>query len=394
VAAAAVVGETPEMARILFSAYMVRYPTGGMMSGALQYMLGLARLGHEVTLVERAGWESSCWNPSTREESDDCAYGVDVVDRFLRRFGLERFCYLDIDGRQHGTVAGHIDEAFERADAFVEFGCIGEWAEEMAAVPVTAFIEGEPGRRHIELELERRRGVPPTHYDHYFTNGCHVGTPASGSPTAGLEWVPVVSPVDTAPHLHAPPPRGSTFSTVMNWQALHPVEFEGVRYGQKDVEFANFETLPSLAPDARFAVAVSGPATPRARLEELGWHQLDADDVTISYDSYLRFLDASLGEFSVAKHAFVALNTGWFSERSGVYLARGRPVVVQDTGFGEYLPTGEGLFAVRTVDEAAAAVEEVLRDPARHSRAARELAREHLEAASVMAGVADRMGLT
>ena len=113
-------------------------------------------------------------------------------------------------------------------------------------------------------------------------------------------------------------------------------------------------------------IAFAGAAVPLERLREIGWHVVDAHGVTRTHDSFIRYIDSSAGEFSVCKNVFAALNTGWFSDRSTVYLARGRPVILQDTGFSAHLPVGEGLFAVRTADEAASAIDAVLTRPTIH----------------------------
>jgi hypothetical protein len=132
---------------------------------------------------------------------------------------------------------------------------------------------------------------------------------------------------------------------------------------------------------------------PRRTLGEHGWAVRDAHDVTRSYDSFLDYVDDSAGEFTVCKNVFVALRTGWFSDRSAVYLARGRPVVMQDTGFSRLLPTGEGLFAVESVDAAADAVDRIVTDFERHQAAARDIAREHLAADRVLGRFLQEVGV-
>jgi hypothetical protein len=63
-------------------------------------------------------------------------------------------------------------------------------------------------------------------------------------------------------------------------------------------------------------------------------------------EPYAQYITQSRGEFTVAKDQNVRLRSGWFSDRSATYLASGRPVITQDTGFGNILPTGRGLFRV------------------------------------------------
>jgi len=122
----------------------------------------------------------------------------------------------------------------------------------------------------------------------------------------------------------------------------------------------------------------------RPRWEGLGWRVVDAHAVSTSAESYRRYVQGSRGEFSVAKHTYVSTNSGWFSDRTECYLASGRPAVVQDTGFSGHIPTGAGLFAFRTDEEAIAHLESVQGDYARHSRDARELAARYFAAEVVL----------
>jgi len=171
-------------------------------------------------------------------------------------------------------------------------------------------------------------------------------------------------------------------TTIMSWKIA---SFAGIG-GNKDVEMRKFLHLPTRA-SVPLELAMTGP-------EEIvrahGWLYRDAFSVSQSLDTYRDYICSSLGEFSAAKHIYVAKNTGWFSDRTECYLASGRPAVVQDTGFSAHLPTGEGLFAYRTIDEALAAIDALLSDYERHSRAARELAQTHFAAEVVLPPLLER----
>ena len=162
--------------------------------------------------------------------------------------------------------------------------------------------------------------------------------------------------------------------------------------GQKDIEFEKFLDLPSFV-ETPLEIAVSGDV-PQERVRRAGWRVRGSIGLTLSFESFVDYLRASHGEFSVCKHVFVATNSGFFSERSAAYLACGRPVVMQDTGFSAHLPCGRGLFAVRNVQEAATAIREIQGDYDRHSRWAREIASEHLEATRVLADFLEDTGIT
>jgi len=189
-----------------------------------------------------------------------------------------------------------------------------------------------------------------------------------------------------------PAPADGRFTTVMNWRVHETISFQGRQFGQKDVEFERFADLPARTA-VPLEIAVAGKEVPMDELRAKGWRLRNAHGVTMSVDTYYAYIQASRGEFSVAKNVFVATRSGWFSERSAAYLASGRPVIVQDTGLADHLPCGEGLFAVESVDEAAAALEAVTADYPRHARAARAIAEEHLAASKVLGAFVEELGV-
>ncbi|HEU0055420.1 MAG TPA: glycosyltransferase, partial [Longimicrobium sp.] len=228
-------------------------------------------------------------------------------------------------------------------------------------------------------------------HTHHFTFGESVGLDGCRLPPCGVDWKPTRQPIFLAewPASPLPAKADAAFTTLTNWTAGRPLRHAGETWGQKDVEFLRFADLPRRVPGVRLAVAVgqtggAGEPFPRAMAEEYGWTVLDPDACAPDPASYRAFIQASRGELSVAKETYVKAGTGWFSGRSASYLASGRPVVTQDTGWSRHLPTGDGLFAFRTPDEAAAALDAVAADPARHARAARRIAEEHFDSAIVL----------
>ncbi|MCZ7525869.1 MAG: glycosyltransferase [Acidimicrobiia bacterium] len=381
------------MATIVLCSYVIRYPLGGVLSSNLQFLTGFARLGHDVFLVEKAGYPDSCFDPDSYVSGDDCRCGMRAVDALLRRHGLGgRWCYVSADGAYHGMERSQVEEVFARTDVFLDRGLHQTWDEESARVPVRVLLDPDPGFRQVKLENARRRGEPMPDYDAYYTYGRHIGSARSPAPTAGLPWRHVFHPVDTRLHRRTPMPRHGPFTTVMNWQSLPPVELDGTRYGMKDVEFAKFSHLPRLV-DVPCEVAVEGHDVPVEQLLRDGWSVVSALETTRSFGSYADYVDASMGEFSVAKEVYSGLEVGWFSDRSAVYLARGRPVVVQDNGLDGVLPLGEGLFSVRDADEAAAAIAAIRAAPDRHAAAARRIAEEHLDTSVVLGRFLAELGV-
>ena len=381
------------MALIILGSYMVRYPLGGMMSWVLHYLVGFQRLGHEIYFVEKSGYPNSCFDPSKGVMSDDCSYGIVAVERLLERFDLgDRWCYVDASGNYYGLGRERIEELVESADLFVDMGTHGSWLPEAQNVGLRVLLDGEPGFTQMKMQKRSDEGEKLPEYDFYYTTGRNIGTENSIAPTAGKCWRSVFHPVVVDLFSVAPIPAQVPFTTVMNWQSYEPVEFGSVIYGHKDVEFKKFMSLPRFT-KAKLEIAVSGKGVPSEELLHLGWSLQNAHVVTASFDSFTDYIVKSKGEFGVCKNGFVATNCGWFSDRSAAYLASGRPVVMQDTGFSSHLPCGAGLFAVHTVEEAAAAIDEITSDYERNSKAAREIAREHLDTSKVLGSFLDELGI-
>jgi hypothetical protein len=383
------------MATILFCSFMVRHPVGGVLSNNLQFLTGFRRLGHDVYLLEKAGYEESCFDPEQRVSSDDCSCGIRRVGQLLDQHDLRgKWCYVASDGSYSGLGQSEVESVIARADLFIDRGLHRTWDDETAEVPVRVLLDPDPGFRQVKLARAAANGRPVPRYDAYYTYGHNVGTPRSAAPTAGLRWRHLFHPVDTALYPPAPPPPpGAPWTTVMNWRPLEQVEYARRVYGMKDAQLPHFEDLP-LRTRVPMEIAVEGSSVPVDRLHKGGWRVVPALDVTASYASYHDYLRRSFGEFSVVKDVYRGLSVGWFSDRSAAYLAHGRPVVVQTNRVGGHLPVGEGLIEVADVGEAVDAIEQVGRDPARHSVAARRIAEEHLDSRVVLGRFLDELGIT
>jgi hypothetical protein len=377
------------MKKIILASYMIRYPLGGMISYVLQYLLGFQRLGYDVYFVEKANYHNACFDVSRMMMTDDPSYGVDVVERLLNRFGMgKNWCYIDVSGNYFGMSNAKLRQIFQSSSLFIDMGVHGSLAEEAKSPELRVLIDGEPAYTQMKME----NGTIYPDYDVYFTNGMNIGLKSSSAPTAGIKWRHIYHPVVV--DLYEPLYTSSNkhFSTIMNWQSHKSIEYKGVAYGQKDIEFVKFMELPKRI-NVPFEIAVYGKETPAQSLIENGWILRSAHQITYSYDSFNNYVTSSMGEFSVCKNVFVSTNSGWFSDRSAVYLAMGKPVVLQETGFSEHLPVGEGLFAVETVEEAEDAINEIISDPKRHSRAARNIAVEYLDTEVVLKRFLSELGV-
>ncbi len=222
------------------------------------------------------------------------------------------------------------------------------------------------------------------HHDVYFTVGANVGTDRCALPTNGLTWRPIWNPivVDWWP-VEAPLTR-DRWTTVADWWGQGYLEFNGHVLGPKREEFLKFISVPEEA-SAEIELALDIPPDDAdiATLHAHGWRVTSPREVE-SVEGYRDWVAGSLGEFSCVKGVYAASHCGWFSDRSAAYLACGRPVIVQDTGLADVLPTGEGLLTFRTIAEAVDAIRAVRADYGRHARAARRIAEEHFDASVVL----------
>jgi hypothetical protein len=262
------------------------------------------------------------------------------------------------------------------------------WLEEFAECRRRVFIDTDPGFTQFGMSPEVRASLAfasPMDFHEHYTYGTRIGKADCPIPTHGLEWRPLRPPV-ALPLLPAQfTPQASCFTTVMKWSPRAPLVYEGEEYGQKDVEFWRIAALPSRV-ETCLEIALGG-AAPYDAIKAAGWHLADAAQVTATPWTYRDYIGQSRGEFSVAVNLEVKTRSGWFSDRTAAYLASGKPVVVQDTGFSDDLPCGDGLFAFRTIDDAAAALEAINRNYPHHCKAARRIAEEYLDAGRIITRV-------
>jgi hypothetical protein len=231
-------------------------------------------------------------------------------------------------------------------------------------------------------------------HDSFVTVGLAVGDQACPVPTCGLDWITTLPPAVLEEWPIASAPARAEMTTVTHWRGYGSIEHDGVQYGQKAHSLRQLLSLPQVTPQP-FLLAVDIDAGDASDIEALatnGWRTIAPSSVADTPDTYRAFVQGSRGELGVAKSGYVVSRCGWFSDRSACYLASGRPVVAQETGFSRYLPTGKGLLAFDSVDSAAAAIEAVNSDYAGHARAAREIAETYLDSRVVLSRLLEQVG--
>jgi hypothetical protein len=372
--------------RILCSGYLIRYPLGGLSWHHLQYLVGFRRLGHEVTFFEEYGWPASCYDPARDVMTSDPSYGIAYLLKLLQPHGLHySWCYLAEDGTAHGMPRDQLAQRCRECDVYVNLSNMN-WIPELEQCRRRVLVDTDPAFTQIG---GHGLGGPFARYHALFTYGENVHRPGCDMPTGGARWLPTRQPVVLDLWPVEPGDPAGPFTTVMNWSAYGNRTHEGRVYGQKDREFVSFFSLPRESGEP-MELALNAPAAVRQRLVEGGWRLADPRDVTRDPFTYQRYLGSSRAEFSVAKHGYVSTRSGWFSERSSGYLASGRPVVLQDTGFSDFLPCGAGLLAFRTPNEAVVALRRLRGEYDAHCQAARVIAQEYFNSDRVLSDLLER----
>jgi hypothetical protein len=367
------------MARIVVCGYMIRHPLAGNLLAYFHYILGLHLLGHEVIYLEESGWNQSCYNPIDRNYSDDPRVGLDAVQALINTYGVKAtVCYVNRDTKTvYGANWQQVEQMLKTADLLLNIGGVC-WLPEFLLCDRRILIDMDPFFTQIgQFAAEGRND-----YHAYFSYGVNIGQPDCSIPSDGIEWLPTVPPVVPeiwrSPVL-APEHDNAPFTTIANWSAYGGIIYQGERYGQKDEEFMRLLELPSYCSQT-LELALSSNDAELAKIvkyiHSAGWLVRDAREISANLSTYKTYVTGSKGEFSVAKQAYVKTRSGWFSDRSVCYLAAGRPGILQDTGFSDWLVTGSGVLAFSSLESAVDCIERVNANYSAHCLAARELAEQ------------------
>ena len=383
---------------VVLGGLIARFPLGGVAIDYLQYVLGFERLGCEVFYLEDTG--QYCYDPAEQTFTPDCSRNFAYLTRTLARYGIGegRFCLRNWDGTCHGVGHERLLEVLRAAELFVNVSGTCWLRDEYREMRMRkVFIDSDPGYNQVWIALgsrpqaERKLAAAVERikaHDDHFTFAENIGGPgASLPPTPGIRWRTTRQPIV----LDLFEPRGpfsarELYTTVMNWSPHgYELEYEGRRYGGKAAPFLRYVGLPERF-GKRFEVALAGRA-PREQLKAAGFVIVDAALVSANPERYLDYLATSRGEWSVAKEVYTAMRTGWFSGRSACYLALGRPVIVEDTGFSPYYPCGSAIFPFSNEDDVGAALETIDGDYEKTCRAAREVAEACFDARRVLGAI-------
>ena len=375
--------------RVIVTGLIAQYPLGGVTWDYLQYVLGLSQLGHDVYYLEDTGlWP---FNPQEGGVAKDCSFNVDYLASVMDRFGLQdKWLYrFPWQNQWYGLSEQKRKELIKTADLLINVSGTLANPEEYRSAKRLVYIDSDPVFTQVKLargQVDFQRMVDI--HDVQFSFGECLSDKV---PETGHVWRPTRQPVVLA-EWHPSVEHRNVFTTVMNWTSYKPVTFGGRTYGQKDVEFERFMELPGRVPGTELEIAINAGKTrrtPRDRLKRSGWSVVDPDRVCPDTESYRDYIESSKAEWSAAKNGYVVGQAGWFSCRSACYLAAGRPVVAQDTGYGCVLPVGEGLLAFNTLEEALEAIQDVEQHYDRHAEAARAIADSYFDSDKILTRLVD-----
>jgi len=359
-------------------------------------LLGFRRLGWDVLFLDRLEPEM-CVDAAGRSTTLNQSLNLRYLLKVMKRFGLsDAFALIYNHGKRFVGLSRQQVVERTKTSAFL-LNVMGFLTDEeiLSHTPRRVFLDIDPGFG----QMWRVLGLadPFRGHDVHVTIGENIGQPDCAIPTCGLEWITTPQPVvlDYWSPDHAA--DNSRFTSIASWRGPYgPLEYQGNTYGLRVHEFRKFVQLPRLS-ERSFEVALDiHPAEVKdlALLAENGWSLVDPSAVAVDPWSYRNYIRASLAEFMVAKNMYVRANTGWFSDRSICYLASGKPVLAQDTGFTRAYPTGEGLLSFTTMEEALAGVDEISRNYAHHTRVARVLAEEYFDSDKVLSRFLSELGVT
>ncbi|MGE0642815.1 MAG: hypothetical protein AB7P24_04000 [Nitrospira sp.] len=369
--------------------------TAGHIDSIMAYPVGLQRLGHEVYVMERVG-RGRCTDSANQPVAFDQWDGRRHFEAVMKTYGMwPRCCLIYRNGEAtHGMPFTDAAKVSKRCDLLMTRSGEIHKAHDIFSNPRSRlYIDGNPGNTQVFLQQHGGEYEALDHYEHLFTLGLNIGTDVCRLPTGIRHWHPLLRPVVLPMWPSSPNPTSTRFTTISSWKGRTTFQWQGIDSGEKSDSWLKFIDLPKrTAQELEVALRIE----PRDEVDgemfrQNSWRLTDPRRFRTLTD-YRRYISQSRAEFSVAHHRVVEFSVGWFSDRSALYLASGRPVLVQSTGIEAHLPTGKGLLTFSTIDEALAGIDAINSDYAGHCRAAREIAETYFDSNRVLASVLARVG--
>ena len=359
----------------------------------LQYVLGFRRLGFETYYVEQLEPED-CIDEDGNRTSFRCSVNARHFSALMEKFNLLGYgSLLESGGAGHvGLSLAEVASLARDVDLLVNISGRLSFESILGAVRRRLYLDMDPGYTQIWQE-QYGANMNLRGHDVHVTVGLNLGAPDCPLPTCGIEWQKTVPPV-VMEEWETAKPGGKNYTTIADWRGVGAVQWRGIWYGQKADEFAKIIDLPRrLELPLELCLFIHPDEPGLMDLKTHGWRLVSPASHASTTDTYRDYVIGSRGEFTVVKQGYAAGRTGWFSDRSACYLAAGRPVIIQDTGIGAYLPTGSGLLTFSDLDGAAEALHQVETSYAKHAEAAVSFARKFLDSDRVLSRLLQLAGV-
>lgn len=357
----------------------------------LQWVLGFQKLGWDVWVVE--GIESKKCVDETQKEG--CSFEESANkshwEKVTSEFGLKNSLFVDGKATNEREL-----EIFAR-DAQVFLNISGHFKElgVVRDIPNRIYLDLDPAFTQVWAR-GYKCDMNFIGHNWFFSVGHQMES--SLLPETGRKWLSTFPPVDLDFWKRQFPSKKQEsenyWTTVTHWYGYPDVMWEGISYSGKSSEFEKIISLPSKTKSKlMLATDLDDESETRRRFEKEGWKFISGSAVSKSWKEYQDFIAASRGEFCVAKGGYVVSKCGWFSDRSACYLAMGKPVVLQETGWSSVIGGNEGLLPFADVKSAAAALEKIESNYEKHSLAAQKLAEEKLDNKKVVTAMLGKIFL-
>lgn len=383
--------------KIIVFGILFWYPLPGVTYQFLHYLIGLRRLGYDVFYVEDSGrW---VYDPRSNDFSHDASGNVALLAPVLEAHGFGgRWAFRGYypEGACYGMTEAGISQLYKEADAFLNVTGAQELRDEHLSIPRRIYIESDPFAAQVGVVLGDQKTIAAlADHDTHFSFGENLGAEDCDIPVERFVWLPTRQPVVV--DLWERPNSGkvgSAYNTITTWHNEgKDIEYLGRRYyWTKDREFLRFVELPRRRP-LQFELATQLDEANADLLRKYGWRLVNSGEISKNVDSYRKYVQQARGEFTVARDQYVRPRSGAFSDRSACYLAAGRPVITQETGFSKYIPTGRGLFSFDKMEDILAALDAIESDYGRNCKAALEIAHQYFGAEKVVGDIMERAGL-
>ncbi len=383
--------------KIIVFGILFWFPLAGVTYQFLHYLIGLRRLGYDPYYVEDSGrW---IYDPRLNDFSPDVTGNLEMVLPVLKANGFgDRWAFRGNypDGKCYGMTENQILQLYKDADAFLNVTGAQEIRDEHLTCKRRVYVESDPFGSQVKVALgDAGMTAMLAAHDTHFSFGENLGAPDCTTPIVKFRWLPTRQPVVVDLWNDGQARPGTSYNTITTWTNKdRHIDWQGERYyWTKDREFEKFLELPRLRPKASFELAAGVDEAVETRLRTYGWGRVGSIEMSRDVDRYRQYILQARGEFTVARDQYVRPKTGWFSDRSVCYLAAGRPVITQETGFSKFIPSGKGLFGFKTMEDILAAVDSIESDFKGNCRAAREIATEYFGAEKVVGSLMERAGL-